>query len=381
MKFKKLALITFSLIVSLILLELGLRFVVPLLINLPYRNKIYDDKLGHTVNKSLSGIDENGFGNPEILEQADIVVLGDSHTYGIHVNSEQSWPQQLAKMANMTVYNFGVGGYGSLQYYYLMEEALKLKPKHIMIGLYLANDLNDVCKLISKMQYWQVRLEELGYNVETCFKSYKKPSILKQMISNQHLSLLTVYGLKKIYKWSNFGGAVNIREETFSTIIKNKRIASNKSKMDLERESIHLGFEITKDILKVFNRKANLDNIEFSVVIIPSKERVFFDYLTERGYQLPNNYSEMVDNEIKLVDMFSYFFNEQGIKFVDAKPYVEQQIYKSKPVYPPSSNGHPVGIGYHAYATAAFNCIFTENKNTDGKYCNSCQAPGKQSTF
>jgi len=367
---KKLAFITFSIVISLILLELGLRFVIPLLINLPNGNKIDDDKLGHTVNKSLSGIDENGFRNPEILEQADIVFLGDSHTYGINASLEESWPQQLAKMANMTVYNFGVGNYGSLQYYYLMEEARKLKPKHIIVGLYLANDLDDVCKSISKMDYWQRRVKELGYNVETCFKSSHKLNRLKQFLSNQHLSLLSAYGLKKIYQGLKLGDAVNIKEETFSTIIKYKRIASHKNNMDLDRERIRFGFEITKDIIEDMNREANLDNTEFSVVIIPSKERVFFDYLTQRGYQLPNEYNELVDNEINLVNMFSHFFNEQGIKFVDAKPYVEQQIYKSKPVYLSSDNGHPLGIGYNAYATAAFNCLITENKNTDEQFCN-----------
>jgi len=83
MKFKKTALFTLSIIISLVLLELGLRFVLPLVIDLSYTNKVYDEKLGHRVNKSLSGIDENGFRNSKILEQADIAVLGDSHTYGV----------------------------------------------------------------------------------------------------------------------------------------------------------------------------------------------------------------------------------------------------------------------------------------------------------
>ncbi|MCH7950250.1 MAG: SGNH/GDSL hydrolase family protein [Candidatus Dadabacteria bacterium] len=378
MKLKKIALLTLSLIVSLILLELGLRFVVPHLINLAYTNTIYDDKLGHRINKSLYGIDENGFRNPKILEQVDIAVLGDSHTYGVNASLENSWPQQLAKMANSSVYNFGVNGYGGLQYDYLMEEAINLRPKHIIIGLYLANDLYDVCKLINKLRYWQVRLKELGYKVEDCIPSSNSSSILKQTLSKLHLrqplsklhlSSLSAYSFRKIYKRLYLRDTIDIKEDTFLTITNNKRIASLKRNMDIGRERIRLGFEITKDIIEDSNRKANLNNTEFSVVFIPSKERVFFDYLNERGYQLPIYYNELVDNEVKLIEMFSNSFKKQGIKFVDAKPYVEKQIYNSKPVYKPS-DAHPLRAGYKAYATAAFDCIIKENKSTYEQYCN-----------
>ncbi len=368
MKFKKTALFTLSIIISLVLLELGLRFVLPLAIDLSHTNKIYDEKLGHRVNKSLSGIDENGFRNSEILEQADIAALGDSHTYGVNASLEESWPQQVAEMANMSVYNFGVGNYGSLQYDYLMEEAINLRPKHIIIGLYLANDLNDVCKLINERQYWQIRLKELGYSIEDCNNSSNLSSILKNTLSKLHLSLLTTRGFKKVYEWLNLGDSINIKEDEFSTTIKNKRIASHKRTMDMERERIRLGFKITKNIIENSNRKANLNNTEFGVVFIPSKERVFFDYLTKRGYQLPADYNELVDNEVKLIEMFSNSFKEQGIKFVDAKPYVEEQIYKSKPLYPLSDNGHPFAIGHNAYARAVFDCIIKEN--IDEESCN-----------
>lgn len=377
MKFKKTALFTLSIIISLVLLELGLRFVLPLVIDLSYTNKIYDEKLGHRVNKSLSGIDENGFRNSKILEQADIAVLGDSHTYGVNASLEESWPQQVAEMANMSVYNFGVGNYGSLQYDYLMGEAINLRPKHIIIGLYFANDLNDVCELINERQYWQVRLKELGYSIEDCIDSSNLSSILKNALSKLHLSLLTTRGFKKIYERLNLSDSIKIIEDEFFTIINNKRIASHKRMMDMERKRIRLGFKITKDILEDSNRKANLNNTEFGVVFIPSKERVFFDYLTEKGYQLPADYNELVDNEVKLIEMFSNSFKEQGIKFVDAKPYVEELIYKSKPLYPLSDNGHPFAIGYNAYARAVFDCIIKEN--IDKEYCN--KAPSVRERF
>jgi len=370
MKFKKSVFFIFSLLISLIVVELALRFIVPNLIILPYANKIYDDKLGFRMNQSLIGIDQNGFRNPESVEQADIVVLGDSHTYGYNVSSEQSWPQQLAKMANMSVYNFGVGGYGSLQYYYLIDEAIKFKPKHIILGLYLANDLNEACKLISKLDYCQKRVQELGFDVEVCVQSSDKGWSINQFISKLHLSMLVDSAYKKIKDGLNLGNKIDVREDMNSTIIKLKRIASHKNWMDLEQERISLGFEVTKRIIEDIKSKADSSGIEFSVVFIPSKERGYYDFLNEKDYKLPTDYDELIDNEIELLNKFAYFFKEHEIKFVDANPYVKQKLYKSKNVYTPSDNGHPLAIGYKAYAEAVFDCIFTKNNKTEVENCN-----------
>lgn len=380
MKFKNIALIIFSLLTTLILAEVVLKLLTPTLINSSLTNQIYDDKLGYKMNQSLIGIDENGFRNPKSIKQAEIVVLGDSHTYGHNVNSEDSWPNQLANMANMTVYNFGMVGYGSLQYYYLIDEAIKLKPKHIIIGLYLANDLNDVCKFVNKTDYWQKWVKELGYNVEICLQSSNRPNRFEQFLSQQHLVSLTESVYKKIYRSLDLGDAVNVKEKRNPTLIKYNRIVDHKNNMDMERESISIGFEITKDVLKDTKRKADLNGIEFGVVFIPSKERVFYDYLTEKGYQLSTDYNDLIDNETTLVAKFSCFFNELGIKFVEAKPYVLRELYSSKGVYRPTDDGHPLEIGYKAYGKAAFDHIITESKNTDGYNCNGLPPEGKALT-
>jgi len=122
------------------------------------------------MNPSLKDIDSNGFRNKNKKEakKFDIVTLGDSHTFGYNVSSEESWPQQLAHMANKSVYNFGIGGYGILQYYRLFDEAIKLKPKHIILGLFLENDLNDLCKLMNKKGFWKKWAKKRGYNIEPC---------------------------------------------------------------------------------------------------------------------------------------------------------------------------------------------------------------------
>ena len=103
-KLKKLALLLAALLLSLILAEIVLRLFTKYPMHGPLANRVYDEYLGHRVDSSLDGIDENGFRNPVVLKQTDIVALGDSYTYGVNVDSEDSWPRQLAKMLDMSVY-------------------------------------------------------------------------------------------------------------------------------------------------------------------------------------------------------------------------------------------------------------------------------------
>jgi hypothetical protein len=286
------------------------------------------------------------------------------------VSSEESWPQQLAKMANMTTYNFGMGGYGSLQYHHLIDEAVKLRPKHIILGLYVANDLNDVCKLIRKMDFWQEWAEERGYDIEPCFNSngWRRSNNSNGLVRQRYrlvpqtavASLMAYAWMRASERLSSAKSAVVVREETNPTIIKYRRIVAHKTHMDVKQERISLGFEITKDIIADAKRKSDLNNISFSIALIPSKERVFFDYLIDKGYELPRDYHELINNETKLVNQFLLFGEELAIKTVDVKSYVLRELYKSRNVYTRTDDGHPGRIGYKAYAEAIYASILHE---------------------
>ena len=58
-------------------------------------------------------------------------------------------------VSDLDVYNFGISGYGVLHYNYLLDNALALEPKCIIIGLYPPNDLIDVCSSINNVDYWK----------------------------------------------------------------------------------------------------------------------------------------------------------------------------------------------------------------------------------
>src|SRR5262245_42724140 len=87
--------------------------------------------------------DAQGYRNAHAVSRADIVALGDSHTYGVAVKRHEAWPAVLAARTARVVYSMAHGGYGPIHYERLLSDAFALKPRLIIVGFYLGNDLFD----------------------------------------------------------------------------------------------------------------------------------------------------------------------------------------------------------------------------------------------
>jgi hypothetical protein len=92
--------------------------------------------------------------------------------------------------------------------------------------------------------------------------------------------------------------------------------------MDLDREKIFLGYEITRHTLEEAKYKFDQNNIQFCVVLIPSKASAYYNYLHDDKHQLHDSYYKMVENEKILVERLSSIMDELSIKYIDARPYV-----------------------------------------------------------
>ncbi len=88
--------------------------------------------------------DARGFRNQSGLQQADVVVLGDSFAEGSKVSDEHAWPRRLAEQTGLTVYNLGMSGYDPLHYRESLKEVgVALKPRFVICQLYEGNDFRS----------------------------------------------------------------------------------------------------------------------------------------------------------------------------------------------------------------------------------------------
>jgi hypothetical protein len=96
--------------------------------------------------RAVHHTDGHGFRNPwPWPEEAEIVALGDSLTFGYGVEDEQAWPAILARaLPRSRVINLGLSGAGPQQYLRVYETfGVKLHPKVLLIGLFVRNDFWD----------------------------------------------------------------------------------------------------------------------------------------------------------------------------------------------------------------------------------------------
>lgn len=132
----------------------------PIIAVTPVESAIADERLGHRPNPAYPGHDARGWRNAFALAHADVVVLGDSQTYGNNAPPNEAWPQRLTVHLRRSVYQMAHGGYGPAHYVPLLDEALTLRPKVVLAGYYFGNDIYD--------SYWFV------YRVGSVFGKYKR---------------------------------------------------------------------------------------------------------------------------------------------------------------------------------------------------------------
>ena len=111
-----------GLFVGLLVSELSLRVVE--LVNNPWvntetnarRQLVPDPKLGIRLAADTGGHDGKGFRNDTVPGRVDIVAIGDSQTWGANAIRSEAWPQTLARLSGLSVYNMALGGYGREHY-------------------------------------------------------------------------------------------------------------------------------------------------------------------------------------------------------------------------------------------------------------------------
>ncbi|BBM85643.1 SGNH/GDSL hydrolase family protein [Candidatus Uabimicrobium amorphum] len=349
-----------SIVFFILLLEISLRVVL----GFPIENKVDHPILGHTIRLSYPSIDADGFRNPKVLKQADIVTIGDSHTYGQNATSLDTWPQQLGKLTNQTVYNLGIGGYGILQYYYLLDRAIEMKPKTIVVGLLFTNDFSDILQMVTRSEHWQKWckknkepiLQVMSSNDTKKYKKKKSSWIKHTAVSYLFDDIIRPNILRKIFPKKE--KAFVTKDEKNTKKFKYKRLKAVAQYMDLKRPAIKEAYLLAKKLLLKMKQKCDEKNIRFVVLMIPTAEYVFHDYLIERKYSLPEKYQELVSNEKVIVNDISSYFEKNGIEHVTILNELKHALETTGKLYPTEGDAHPVAAGYEVYARGVYEKFF-----------------------
>lgn len=363
-------LILLSIVVAILLSEFTTRlFLYKVDYLQPY---LYSDaKLGFVIKPYSAGHDKWGFRNKVFPDRVDIVALGDSMTYGNCALSSYSWPALLELKTNKKVYNMGVGGYGPVQYYYLLKEkALQLKPKIVIVGLYLGNDLWDTQDMIYNYQYWRdFRDNNLFSNTKqfnsdnSLLKSKnneqnnKTDSIKSYLAHNSILYRIIVYSiLGEIAMWDEttlkgkFNDKIVFIEDKKHNIKTSFISGENIFGLDINKKEIKEGLVKTLLLFDMMHQLCTQRNINFVVVVMPTKAMVYSNYIDYRldKYGL---IKKQIEYESKVTNEVTNHFKYNGINYVEVLPFMQNRI-GAHMLYTASVDGHPNRWGYDVIAQA-----------------------------
>lgn len=106
--------------------------------------------------------DRDGFRNDQDLDQADIVVIGDSYTEGILVPQNETMPAELGRLLEKSSLNLGQIWYGPQQEEVVFRRyALPRRPKVVVWCYFEGNDLKDMNRYAANHVQWDVMAPKL----------------------------------------------------------------------------------------------------------------------------------------------------------------------------------------------------------------------------
>jgi hypothetical protein len=352
-----------SVLATLTASELTLRAFTPLPVT-QQSNKRADAALLYRLDPRLRDVNEQGFRNPEPHSSYDIVAIGDSHTYGYNVGWRESWPHQLGSRTGKRVYNMGVGSYGVYQYSHVFGMALQYNPSHIILGLYPANDLDGSCAVLA-LAHWRKVIQREGLETPRCpvqpaSSAAHQPSPARQLfwLASDRLAL------------------VNLMHRSYSTLLLRKpayTIRREQSELAVSESAValHLGATALdvalnatnfRNSLRLFRRMAARAgrDVNFAVMIIPSKDRVLATWAERGNGAVPAPVRQAVDSERTLARNYRAFFEGLGVATIDATDamvlQVERDMAAGRKTFP-DHDGHPLAHGYGIYAELASQLI------------------------
>ncbi|UCG16051.1 MAG: SGNH/GDSL hydrolase family protein [Phycisphaerales bacterium] len=325
-------------------------------------------------------------------DRADVVVFGDSQTYGMGIDLELLWPQQFARASGRDVYAMSFPGWGPVHYLILWDRAARLRPRVIVEAFYSGNDLYDAFHSVydigqfpdlktrdheqARMLAEAEQIEPYSHVVGRHFRLALGPREPKSEtrgplgeLARTCASHIRLFGA--VYKacaivpsmlqprekpdWGTICADAQARGDdlwpfehdgTRTVLTPAYRMAA----LNLSDPRIREGHQVS---LRTFSRKqdrASRAGAEFVVLLIPTKELAFKDAV-ERGLSgIPSTYVELIRFEERMWEDTKGYLDQQGIVYVDALPALRACVSGDSPAYPMSTDGHPTAAGHRAIA-------------------------------
>jgi len=288
--------------------------------------------------------DALGFRNLFIPVFADIIVFGDSQTYGNNVPLELNWPSVLAGQLGreFSMYNMALGGWGPAQYLAMARYALAFRPSVFVVAFYSGNDPLDAFRYV--------------YN----FDEFKDLRLFPEMSAKDLAEVVVKPIAVPVWRAILGPGEKLILQPNYRYLANDRR-----SKVAMA------GWKIMAECARRIGIIASQNTIKVVFTIIPTKELCFHEYLLRKRIALEPTYEKLIRDEQRNIAELRDFItgNRCGI-YVDLLPGLRALALAGENIYPSHADGHPLAAGYRGIASALYPTLLPlmPAKLVDGLY-------------
>jgi hypothetical protein len=264
-----------------------------------------------------------GFRNSSVPTATDIVVIGDSQTYGNNASMQNSWPQQMRDQLGMSgidvsVYTMAAGGWGAVQYLEMARYGLLFRPQMMIVAFYTGNDPMDTFITAYGMERWKSLRPESNLSAEDAPKAGTSLTDEKA-------------------RWK-----VKFSDGISTEFNPDLRMVSNQS-----HPAIDAAYRIMLNVAQQIAELANQQGIKPVFTIIPTKEYVYQDKISRQRIDAIPEYHSLIEAENKRVEWFAEgLSNIEQAGYIDVATPLRHTALMPRLLYPENVNGHPFKAGY-----------------------------------
>jgi hypothetical protein len=236
----------------------------------------------------------------------------------------------------------------------------------IIIGFYFGNDIIGAYRTVYTKEYWKyLRNPDFAINHNTDLnlndlspKPYKYFRGIRAWLSKHSI----------LYRASvfSFGNAYRFFEMKYGPSTDNITIFEDKTlkvrtgftpkrrliALNFQDPKVREGLRLSLELLSKMRDICKNESIDFFVVLIPTKEHVYSEYI-ENNTKLKNSdiINALLKNERDANMILKDYLKKNNIEYFDVLEPLKKSLVK-KTIYPLSSDGHPNGEGHAIIANA-----------------------------
>ena len=325
---------------------------------------VFDSVLGARLPPHTSGHDAWGFRNHAVPEEADVVTIGDSQTYGVGAPGPRAWPVQLGRLTGRRVYSAALGGYSPIQYRELLQRyALPLHPSVVVVGFYLGNDLWEAHRTVYALPHWAalrrpglplVHDDGEGQGPDPRFLGSLRNWLAHHSVLYRMATASLLGGLAQRAELAASAGRIDVVVFAPGNGVPSTAFtpAYRLRTVDLDSASIREGLRLSLERLALMAEECRAAGVTLVVALIPTKERVYQPWIeADSVLRQDSTMRRLFREEAEAARQVRAALDRVHVTSVDLVPALRGAL-RHEAVYPPNQDGHPNAAGQAAIAGA-----------------------------